>query len=105
MDLHQRKRYTVTLCEHIDTKPNCGKILKKFTETLDSSEAATFMYDIITLDFFKDLNGSMNEFYLEFESEEIIEMLKSLISENHEVNSQNEIVESDEDSVGNLRFF
>jgi hypothetical protein len=72
---------------------------------MDPSEAVAFIHDIITLDFFKDLIGSMNEFYLEIQPDINVEMLKSMISDSCEVNSQNEIIDPDEDSVGNLRFF
>jgi hypothetical protein len=87
------------LCEHCDSKLNCGKILKIFTNNMTAHDAADFMYDIIQLRIFKDLSGSMDEFYLKINSKNIEETIQKLIKDNIEFN------DSDNDSTGILRFF
>jgi hypothetical protein len=55
-----------------------------------------FIRDIMKSSVFKDLKGSMDEFYAEINAE-IAEMLKKLINDNFEFEG------SDEDSNGNLK--
>jgi hypothetical protein len=66
---------------------------------MTAHDAADFMYDIIQLRIFKDLSGSMDEFYLKINSKNIEETIQKLIKDNIEFN------DSDNDSTGSLRFF
>lgn len=59
MDLRQSQRYARLLCEHSDNKRLCGRILHTFTAHMSPAEAASYLYDIVTLDFFQDMRGSM----------------------------------------------
>jgi hypothetical protein len=95
MDNDDLKQYAVALCEYCDSKLNCGKMLKIFTKNMNITEAANFIRDIVKSNVFKDLKGSIDEFYIELNSDEIVEKLNKMINDNNEFDS------SDED---NLRF-
>ena len=64
-------------------------------------EAASFVYDIVTLDFFQDISGKMKEFQREIAA--FSDELDDLINETHQRDKDGEIVDSDADSEGNLK--
>lgn len=101
MDLQQSQRYARQLCEHTDNKRLCGQILHRFTSTMLPAEAASYMYDIVTLDFFQDIRGAMKELMEEIPRAR--EDLEGLLDESHQRDKDGEILDSDADSDGNLR--
>lgn len=101
MDYRETQRYARQLCEHSNSKRLCGRVLHKFTSGLSSFEAAAFIYDIITLDFFQDVRGSTKDMMGELPRAR--EQLESLLNASHNLDADGEIVDSDADSEGNLR--
>ena len=101
MNQRESQRYARTMCEHVNSKRLCGRILNKFTCTYTEEVAAIFVHDIITLDFFHDLSGTLKDFL--FELTRIQQAVDTLISQSHRRDSEGEMLESDEDSQGNLR--
>ena len=101
MELRESQRYARVICEHADNKRTCGRILNKFTYSYTEEIASIFVHEIITLDFFQDLKGTIKEFLIELPR--IYEQVNRLLSETHRRNNNGEILESDEDSQGNLK--
>lgn len=102
MDYRESQRYARQLCEHSASKRLCGRVLHKFTSGLTSSEAAAYMYDIITLDFFQDIRGSTKDLMKEIPRAQ--EQLEALLNASHNLDKDGEIIDSDADSEGNLRY-
>ena len=102
-ELFYRKRLAKVICEHCEKKRSCGRILNIFTSNFCDPNAASFIYDIIGLDFYLDLQGKTSSFMMEIRSP-VRELLRSLLSESDMVDDDGEIVESDADSDGNLRY-
>lgn len=69
---------------------------------MSDADAAGFIHDIISLDFFLDLRGSNSAFFSEVRKC-IKPIVKELLAESRKINKDGEVVESDEDSQGNLR--
>lgn len=101
MDMRETQRFARQLCEHSSSKQICGQILKKFTTGMSVGEAASFVYDIVTLDFFQDIPGKMKSFQREVAA--FADELDELINETHNRDKDGEIIDSDADSDGNLR--
>jgi hypothetical protein len=101
MDHKESQRYARQLCEHSPSKRVCGKILLKFTSGMSAGEAASFICDIVTLDFFQDVAGTMKEFLREVAP--IRDEVEALLDESCRRDKDGEIVDSDADSEGNLR--
>lgn len=101
MELRESQRYARQLCEHSPSKRICGKILNQFTSSMTESAAAAFAYDIITMDFFQDVQGAMKDLLREVPT--FREQLESLLDESHRRDKDGEILDSDADSQGNLR--
>jgi hypothetical protein len=97
-------RLTSEVCGYAQTKSRCGRVLYSLTTSLDTSAAAALIHDIITRDFFLDLEGNMKSFYREIQNEDLREFVVALLSESHNTNDNGDIVESDEDCNGNLRY-
>lgn len=68
---------------------------------MSAGEAAGFVCDIATLDFFQDILGSMKEFLRELAP--LREEVEALLDETCHRDKDGEIVDSDADSEGNLR--
>jgi hypothetical protein len=102
MSSHGQKLCCSKLCLSSDTKRNSGIIIDVFTSSLSDEEAASFAYDIVTLDYFLDLSGGMNDFLNQIRLP-VRQVLDALISESHKLDADGNIVESDADSDGNLR--
>ena len=103
MSNSERLRYAVALCEHCRTKVICGKILEQITSKLEVQPAAELIVDVITLDFFPEINGTLKECLAQLtRAREQVEAI--LDEEGFERKSESgDIIESDEDSEGNLR--
>ena len=101
MDYRESQRYARQLCEHARNKRICGKILHKFTSTLSPGEAASYIYDLITLDFFQDITGTMKDFLQNIPN--VAEDVEALLDATHNRDKDGEIVDSDADSNGNLK--
>ena len=86
----------------MDSKRLCGQVANIFTSDLSQEEAASFMYDIVTLDFFLDLEGNMQDF-LKQVRKPAREVLEHLVSSSFNTDTNGDILESDADSDGNLR--
>jgi len=87
----------------LDSKMDCGVIAMVFTSDLSIEESVSFLYDLVTLDFFQDLSGKMKDFLLQIKPS-IRTLLEASIANSLNVGSDGDLVESDEDSDGNLRF-
>ena len=102
MTIQQRKQFCCRLCCAMDSKRLCGQVANIFTSDLSQEEAASFMYDIVTLDFFLDLEGNMQDF-LKQVRKPAREVLEHLVSSSFNTDTNGDILESDADSDGNLR--
>ena len=100
----QYKRIAKIACEHVSTRRECGCILNQFTSKLSTSDAAHFIIDVICQDFFLDQKGSTNLFFAEIHNEEVRQLAEGLLKDRRTVTKDGELVESDEDSTGNLRY-
>ncbi len=98
------QRYARAIVEHCSSKRKIARILSLFAMAQYSiGEGASFIHDIVTLDFFLDIEGSMESFFGHIKPEELRERLTILLSASHHLNGRGEIVDSDEDSEGNLK--
>ena len=61
---HIRTQYALILCERIDTKRLCGKVLSSLTNIMQADEAIGFIDNIISYDFFLDLKVSVIAVYI-----------------------------------------
>lgn len=102
MDYRQTQRYARTICEHSGSKANCGRVLRQFSSSLPAREAPHFVFEVMSLDFFRDLTGSLQQFLRELGG--VGEAVDGLISEAHDRDDDGEIVESDADSHGDLKY-
>ncbi len=95
-------RYAVALCEHCRTKVVCGKIFEQITSKLEVQAAAEVIVDVITLDFFPEIIGTMKDCLGQLSrAREEVEMM---LDDGYERRPESgDIIESDEDSEGNLR--
>ncbi|KAJ1432667.1 hypothetical protein B484DRAFT_447688 [Ochromonadaceae sp. CCMP2298] len=94
--------YAREICEHSETKRNCGYAVRKFTSNFSDAEAASCAHDIVMHDFFPDLEGSLSDF---LETMGNIRPLLELTLAGERLTEGGEIEESDADSQGNLRDF
>jgi hypothetical protein len=101
MDTRESQRYARQICEHSRSRRACGRVLRKFTTGQSESEAAAYIYDIVTLDFFQDIKGTMQDLLKELPVA-TRELLEGLLDESHRRSKEGELLDSDEDSEGNL---
>lgn len=101
MNAIQFRRFARVLCDHAGSKSVCGRILNAFACRMTSSEAASFICDIVSYDFFMDLSGSIKKFYKEMP--EIADEVRSLLSSTMDMDGEGNLIDSDEDERGNLR--
>ena len=99
------QRYSRLLCEHCRAKKKIGTLLSQVTAAANYSleESASFIHDIVTYDFFLDIPGEIDGFYRKLQPPQLKDRLLALLSASRHLNSRNEIVDSDEDSTGNLK--
>ena len=102
MDPQQFRRFVRVICDHSQTKKVCGKILNAFACRMTSSEACSFISEIVSYDFFLDLNGDMKGFYKQMP--EIGENVKNFLSSTRNTDEEGNLVDSDVDEGGNLRY-
>ena len=103
MDYRQTQRYARAICEHSGSKANCGRVLRQFSSSLPTREAPHFVFEVISLDFFRDLTGTVQQFLRELGSC-VGDAVDGLLSEAHDRDGDGEIVESDADSHGDLKY-
>lgn len=103
MNPQQFRRFARGICDHSKSRKLCGRVLNGFACRMTSSEACSFISDIVSYDFFLDLPGSMKSFYREMP--EIGEQVESFLSTTRTMDREGNIVDSDEDEAGNLRYF
>lgn len=105
MEYRESQCYAKTLCSYCESKESCGNVLNKFALNLSEAEAASFIHDIITLDFFQDLEGSMNSFMNEIPR--VREHLQALLFVSHRRNLNGSVVDDsdEEDLQRSLRYF
>ena len=101
MDPQQFRRFVRVICDHSQTKKICGRVLNAFACRMTSSEASSFVSDIVSYDFFLDLLGNMKVFYKQMP--EIGEQVKSFLSSTRNMDEDGNLVDSDVDEGGNLR--
>jgi hypothetical protein len=105
MNEFELKKFSLVLCEHAPSKTILGQILELITtmKRMDLNTSCEFIYDIITLDFFYEIPGSMND-CLAALKEEKKEMLNELLNETFDRKTNSgDLMDSDEDSEGNLK--
>lgn len=97
------KAYATVLCEYCPSTEYCGRVLEQITSKLEVQAAAEVIVDVITLDFFPEISGTMKECLAQLtRAKEQVEAI--LDDEGYERKSESgDIIESDEDSEGNLR--
>ncbi len=97
------KAYATVLCEYCPSTEYCGRVLEQITSKLELQAAAELIVEVITLDFFPEINGTMKECLAQLtRAKEQVEAI--LDDEGYERKSESgDIIESDEDSEGNLR--
>lgn len=101
LDFNDAQRYAQAICEHCSSKRKVGKVLSYFTSRYTEEEASSFIHDVITLDFFMDVNGTMESFFSPLKR--VRERVKALLNAGNRLNGRGEIVDSDEDDEGNLK--
>ena len=89
------------LCEHASSKAQCGMILDAITHTLDENLASDLIMDIVQMDFFLDIPGKTKEFIDQLTG--LRELIHSFMQD-FRCNEDGDILASDEDSEGNLRY-
>ena len=62
MNTNQYRRLTRTICDHTARKKVCGRVLHVLVGHMQTAEAASFICDVISFDFFLDLTGTMKGF-------------------------------------------
>ena len=103
MLLQDRKKFCMQLCSTADSKRVCGLVVNIFTGDLSVQEAANFIFDILSSDYFLDMQGNMAAFQQQIRTP-VREALQPIISNNLSVDHNGDILESDADSNGNLRY-
>lgn len=101
MDPQQFRRFVRVICDHSQTKKVCGRILNVFACRMTSSEASSFISEIVSYDFFLDLSGDMKGFYKQMP--EIGEHVKNFLTSTRNTDLEGNLVDSDVDEGGNLR--
>lgn len=101
MNVLQFRRFARVLCDHSKTKMLCGRVLNLFACRMSASEACSFICDIVSYDFFMDLTGDMEKFYKEMP--DVADDVQSLLSSTRDMDSDGNLIDSDEDESGNLR--
>ena len=103
MDDVEFRRFVQTICEACPSKKKVGKVLYHLLiRRFSIEEAAGYIYDMVTLDFFLDVEGDMRSFYSQLG--ELRPRVEMLLRTNNVLNEHGEIVASDEDERGNLRY-
>jgi hypothetical protein len=92
------------LCEHAQSKIECAQILRYLTQNLHSKEAAQLAAIIARRPFFIEITGNMHEYRQELSH--LSTLLEHAIQEQQIMIDEDtgEIIESDADSEGNLRY-
>lgn len=103
MLLQDRKKFCMQLCSVADSKRVCGLITNIFTADLSVQESAHFIFDIVSSDNFLDMQGNMANFQEQIRNQ-VWKVLEPLIASNFSLDCNGDIVESDADSNGNLRY-
>ncbi|KAJ1430854.1 hypothetical protein B484DRAFT_448660 [Ochromonadaceae sp. CCMP2298] len=96
-------RFARMICEYSETKGNCGLVLSKFGAGLSSAQALGLVSSILSKDFFRDLSGKMNRFLEQLGP--LRELAETLLDAKYRRDEGGELLESDQDSTGNLRGF
>jgi hypothetical protein len=105
MNEFELKKFAVVLCEHSPSKTMLGQILELITtmKRMNLNTSCEFIYDIITLDFFYEIPGTMNDCLTAFKPEKK-EMLNELLNQTFTRKANTgDLMDSDEDSEGNLK--
>ncbi len=102
MSFNDALRYAQAICEGCSSKRKVGKILSAFTTNRYSdAEKVSFIHDIITLDFFMDISGTMDSFFAQLRG--IKNEIVALLEAEKRLSKEGELVDSDADEDGNLR--
>jgi hypothetical protein len=102
MSLRELSRFACVLCEHAKSKAICGRALDLLTSNLEVQAASEVIFDVITLDFFYEVPGEMNLCLDQLAR--CKEPVTALLDEHfHRREQTGDLMDSDEDSEGNLR--
>ncbi len=95
----QTKRLAENLINHAGTKLIYGRVLRALLLHCEEAEAADFVKDMIQLEAYPDLKGSLSDLSHQL-PEAVQSILKDLVESN--LDEEGEWVDSDADSDGNL---
>jgi hypothetical protein len=87
------------LCEHSSKKKHCGKILNILTSAMQTEEAVSFILNVVSHDFFLYFSGTWQDLYRKLHG--VGEQVETAVRSLH---GSAEVMESDEDEAGNLRY-
>lgn len=102
MEDYEFSRFVQSICEGCSSKKKVGKVLYHLLigrHTIE--EAAGIIFDIVTLDFFLDVEGDMQSFYEQLG--ELRDRVQALLRHSNLINERGDMVASDEDEQGNLK--
>ena len=126
-------KFTTKICEHCETKKICGETINAIVTSfhMEVPDAIAFVHEVISHDFFLDLEGDFKSFLRCFrtDSGQIKTQLKALLNSNHKLKRKKgrkrkqssifstesyeyhdgsdddlELIDSDEDDEGNLKY-
>mmetsp|Transcript_11376 Transcript_11376/g.15640 ORF Transcript_11376/g.15640 Transcript_11376/m.15640 type:complete len:326 (+) Transcript_11376:73-1050(+) len=104
MSFRERTSYCVRLSTTLDNRRDCGLVARVFTSDLTDDEAVNFLSDVVTRDFFYELGGKVKDFLIHIRPS-LQSMVEPMLTDAYNIGPDGNIVESDEDSNGNLRGF
>jgi hypothetical protein len=102
LDEPELARYARMICEYAETKGNCGLVLSKFGAGLQEAQALGLVASVLSKEFFRDLMGKMGDFLEQLGA--LRPLAETLLDAEYRVDEGGELLESDQDSNGNLRY-
>lgn len=103
MNADQSFRLALNICEVANTKQQCGAILRTFMSQMDADAKSNFVCDIISHNFFLDLEGTLDDFLSKM-TKDVREFIAESVYWIDEVGNAVEM-DSDIDENGNVRDF
>ncbi len=94
-------RLTRVICEFCSNKTNCGEVINIFTSHYTNAEAISVIKNLLSYEFVLDIEGSIDDLLDSIES--ISSTDRRTIIDSLSVDAKGKVVESDEDSNGDLK--
>lgn len=96
------RELALKICETCNTKRSCGRVLNAVSARFaPGEEAIHFVHDVVSLDFFLDMRGTLEGFLAELPAIRV--GLTEILTQNSRLDQHGEIVDEDADEAGNLR--